>query len=183
MLNSILCELSLAVGLLIFDGVVLLLAIAGLVSWYLMRSNNKKLAKSNKKNTPISKVDDETYVIENPQEETSTTPVYEDDNNVVHFVNQITDINQESNNELNANTVVVNHEVEAPVRKMVSKEEIANFVEVAGEKKVKTEEEIATSANRGSNAFKNATNFFNTIKSEQESDKIDPSSVKVSKRK
>ncbi len=181
MLNTFLCAESVTVGLLIFDGVVLFLAIAGLLTWYFLRVRNKNNLGKTKNDAPISKVDDETYVIEKQPEEVSTTPTYENDNNVVHFVNQITDINQESNDELNANTVVVNHEVEAPVKKMVAKEEIANFVEVGGEKKVKTEEEIATSANRGTNAFKNATNFFNTIKTEQESDKF--ASVKVSKKK
>lgn len=180
MLKSFLCAESITVGLLIFDGVVLFLAIAGLVTWALIRNKKKSGVRKNKGDANISKVDDETYLIENPQEEPEPQ-VYENDNNVVHFVNQITDINQASNEELNANTVVVNHEVEVPVKKMVAKDEIANFVEVGGEKKVKTEEEIATAANRGSDAFKNATNFFNTIKSEQESDKM--GSVKVSKKR
>ena len=63
----------------------------------------------------------------------------------------------------------------------LSKEEIENFVMVGGEKKTKTEEEIATSVNRGTNAFKNATNFLNTIKSEQSDESL--SSKKVSKKK
>ena len=52
---------------------------------------------------------------------------------------------------------------------------------VGGEKKTKTDEEIATSVNRGTDAFKNATNFLNTIKSEQNSE--DLSSKKVSRKK
>ena len=52
---------------------------------------------------------------------------------------------------------------------------------VGGEKKTKTDEEIATTVNRGTNAFKNATNFVNTIKSEQASDSL--SSKKVTKKK
>lgn len=179
MLKSLICD-AFITGMLIADS-ILFIAAVGLFVWYFLRNKNKNNAGNNKKDNSISKVDDETYVIEKPQEVESTAPVYENDNNVVHFVNQITDINEELNNELNANTVVVNHEVEQPVKKAVAKEEIANFVEVGGEKKVKTDEEIATTANRGTNAFKNATNFINTIKSEQESDKL--SSVKVSKKK
>ena len=112
---------------------------------------------------------------------TEETPVYEEDNNVVHFVNQISDINEERNSELNANAIVVNHEVEMHVKKQLTKDEIENFVVVGGEKKIKTEEEIATAANRGTDAFKNATNFINTIKSEQSDDKL--SSKKVVKKK
>ena len=67
------------------------------------------------------------------------------------------------------------------VRKPVAKDEIENFVVVGGEKKTKTEEEIATAANRGTNAFRNATNFINTINSEQKDDKL--SSKKVVKKK
>ena len=62
-----------------------------------------------------------------------------------------------------------------------SKDEIENYVMVGGEKKTKTDEEIATTVNRGTNAFKNATNFVNTIKSEQASDSL--SSKKVTKKK
>ena len=149
-----------------------------------MAKRNKK--QKNKTNLPkardtqISKVDDETYVIEADQA-VEEPVVFEEDNNVVHFVNQISDINEERNSELNANTVVVNHEVEMHVRKQVAKDEIENFVVVGGEKKTKTEEEIDKSVNRGTNAFKNATNFLNTIKSEQASE--DLSSKKVSRKK
>ena len=64
---------------------------------------------------------------------------------------------------------------------MVAKDEIENFVMIGGEKKQKTEEEIVTSVNRGTDAYKNATNFLNTIKSEQASDNL--SSKKVSRKK
>lgn len=178
MLNNFLCADPLIAGLLITSCVFFLAAI-GLLVWYFIKTKNNATPKQT--NTPISKVDDETYVIETPKEEESTTPVYEDDNDVVHFVNQITDINEEMNNELNANAVVVNHEVEYPVKKVVSKDEIENFVMVGGEKKTKTEEEIATTVNRGTNAFKNSTNFLNTIKSEQSDESL--SSKKVSKKK
>ena len=144
-----------------------------------MRSKNKAPVKK-ADNKPMSKVDDETYVIEAEQVE-EETPVYEEDNNVVHFVNQIAGVNKERNNEHSANAIVVNHEVEAPVKKMVAKEEIENFVMIGGEKKQKTEEEIVTSVNRGTNAYKNATNFLNTIKSEQTTE--DFTSKKVTRKK
>ena len=165
-------------GVLILDGVLCLGAI-GLFIWYFVKNKNKTDIQ-NTRNNQISKVDDETYVIETDQA-TEETPVYEEDNNVVHFVNQISDINEERNSELNANAIVVNHEVEMHVKKQLAKDEIENFVVVGGEKKVKTEEEIATAANRGTDAFKNATNFINTIKSEQSDDKL--SSKKVVKKK
>jgi hypothetical protein len=90
--------------------------------------------------------------------------VYEDDNAVLHFVNQITDINEEANTELNSSAVIVNHEVEQHTKKIVKKEEIDNFVMIDGVKKEKTDTEKEQSFNRGSNAFKNSTNFLNSIK-------------------
>ena len=179
MFNIFLCADALITGILVADGVLCLGAIALLI-WFVVKNKNKSGATKNNHNSQISKVDDETYVIETEQAE-EETPVYEEDNNVVHFVNQITDINEERNSELNANAVVVNHEVEMHVKKQLAKDEIENFVVVGGEKKVKTEEEIATAANRGTDAFKNATNFINTIKSEQSDDKL--SSKKVVKKK
>ena len=132
-------------------------------------------------NKQISKVDDETYVIEGAVEEEPEAQVFEEDNNVVHFVNQIAGVNKERNNEHSANAIVVNHEVEAPVKKMVAKEEIENFVMIGGEKKQKTEEQNIASVNRGTDAYKNATNFLNTIKSEQESESL--SAKKVSRKR
>lgn len=178
MLRSFLCGDPLITTILVVD-IVLFVAAIGLLVWYLVKNRNNKAKKFD--NKPISKVDDETYVIEETKEEEQPAPVYEEDNNVVHFVNQIADINEEKNNELNANAIVVNHEVEAHVKKAVSKDEIENFVMVGGEKKTKTEEEIATTVNRGTDAFRNATNFLNTIKSEQNSE--DLSSKKVSRKK
>ena len=178
MLNNFLCVEPLIAGMLIADAVLCLGAIGFLV-WFIYRNKNRNNVPGNR-NSQISKVDDETYVIETDKA-VEEPVVYEQDNNVVHFVNQITDINEELNNELNANTVVVNHEVEMHVKKPVAKDEIENFVVVGGEKKTKTEEEIATTANRGTNAFRNATNFINTINSEQKDDKL--SSKKVVKKK
>ena len=178
MLGNFLCADPLMTAILVFD-IVLLVAAIGLLVWYFVRSKNKVDAKK-VDNKPMSKVDDETYLIEaEPVEE--EPQVYEEDNNVVHFVNQIAGVNKERNNEHSANAIVVNHEVETPVKKIVAKEEIENFVMIGGEKKQKTEEEIVTSVNRGTDAYRNATNFLNTIKSEQSSD--DLSSKKVSRKK
>lgn len=179
MLKNFLCVDGLILGTIIAN-IVLCLAAAGYLVWVIFRNKNRNKVPGANRNSQISKVDDETYVIETEQLEEQPT-IYEEDNNVVHFVNQITDINEELNNELNANTVVVNHEVEMHVRKPVVKDEIENFVMLGGEKKTKTEEEIATTANRGTDAFKNATNFINTINSEQKDDKL--SSKKVVKKK
>ena len=178
MLRNFLCADAVMTTILVFD-VVLLLATIGLLIWYFVRNKNKATSRK-VENKPISKVDDETYVIES-EPEVEETPLYEEDNNVVHFVNQIAGVNKERNDEHSANAIVVNHEVEAPVKKMVSKDEIENFVMVGGEKKTKTEEELATTVNRGTNAFKNATNFLNTIKTEQASENL--SSKKVSRKK
>lgn len=178
MLGNFLCADALMTTILVFD-IVLLVAAIGLLTWYFVKSKNKTNVKK-PENKPMSKVDDETYVIEaEPVEEEA--PIYEEDNNVVHFVNQIAGVNKERNDEHSANAIVVNHEVEAPVKKMVAKEEIENFVMIGGEKKQKTEEENIASVNRGTDAFKNATNFLNTIKSEQASDNL--SSKKVSRKK
>ena len=165
-------------GVLILDAVLCLGAI-GLFIWYFVKNKNRTNSPQSR-NNQISKLDDETYVIESDTA-VEEPVIREEDNNVVHFVNQISDINEERNNELNANAIVVNHEVEMHVKKPVAKDEIENFVVVGGEKKTKTEEEIATAANRGTNAFRNATNFINTINSEQKDDKL--SSKKVVKKK
>lgn len=178
MLGNFLCADALMTAILVFD-IVLLVAAIGLLTWYFVKSKNKTTVKKTE-NKPMSKVDDETYVIEaEPVEEEA--PVYEEDNNIVHFVNQIAGVNKERNDEHSANAIVVNHEVEAPVKKMVAKEEIENFVMIGGEKKQKTEEQNIASVNRGTDAYKNATNFLNTIKSEQATE--DLSSKKVSRKK
>ena len=179
MLMNFLCADPLITTILVADCVLFVAAI-GLLIWYLVKNKNKVQTKK-VDNKPMSKVDDDTYVIEGSLEEEPETQVFEEDNNVVHFVNQIADVNKERNNEDSANAIVVNHEVEVPVKKMVAKDEIENFVMLGGEKKTKTEEEIDKSVNRGTDAFKNATNFLNTIKSEQASENL--SSKKVSRKK
>ena len=77
---------------------------------------------------------------------------------------------------------IVNHEVEQPVKKVVKKEEINNFVMIDGVKKQKSESEIEKSFNRGTNAFKNSTNFLNTIK-EASNDETEKKTVKKTTKK
>ena len=89
------------------------------------------------------------------------------DNVVEHFVNQISDINEDASNELSSNAIVVKHEAEQPVKKVPKKDEIHNYVMVGGVKKEKTETEKIATQNRGTDAFKNSTNFLNLIKEEQ----------------
>lgn len=166
MLNNFLCKIdSSLLAILILD-LVLVVGVIGLFIWYMVRKNKKGVSGS--VDSSVERINDDTYVL--PNEETAPVDepkVYEDDNAVLHFVNQITDINEEANNELNSTTVIVNHEVEQASRKIVKKDEIENFVMIGGEKKTKNEEERAATVNRGTNAFKNATNFVNTIKTEQ----------------
>ena len=61
------------------------------------------------------------------------------------------------------------------------KEEIQNYVMIGGVKKEKTAEEKVTSFNRGSDAFKNSTNFLNTIKNEQ-ANKIEKEKTTTAKK-
>ena len=163
MLNNFLCKIDGSMIAIIALDVVLILAVIGLFVWYGLRKR--------KSNAPVreerpERLNDETYV---PEEAAPVDQpkVYEDDNAVLHFVNQITDINTEANTELNSSAVIVNHEVEQHTKKAVDKQAINNFVEIGGEKKTITEEEKVATFNRGTNAFQNATNFVNTIKTEQ----------------
>ncbi len=166
MLNNFLCKIDGGLLAFLIVDVVLLVAIAGLFLWYFF-VKNKKGSNRVDLETPVERVDDDTYVIPNEEVKAEEPKVYEDDNAVLHFVNQITDINEEANNELNSSAVIVNHEVEQHTRKIVKKDEIENFVMIGGEKKTKTAVERNASLNRGTDAFKNATNFVNTIKTEQ----------------
>ncbi len=178
MLRNFLCGDPLITTILVVDCVLFVAAI-GLLIWYFVKHRKDAPRKVN--NKTMSKLDDDTYVIDGSNEVEPEPEIIEEDNEVVHFVNQIANINEERNNEHSANAVVVNHEVETPIKKRVAKDEIENFVVIGGEKKTRTDEEIDKSVNRGTNAFKNATNFLNTIKSEQSSD--DLSSKKVSRKK
>ena len=61
MLGNFLCADPLMTTILVFD-IVLLVAAIGLLIWYFIRSKNKVAVKK-LDNKPMSKVDDETYVI------------------------------------------------------------------------------------------------------------------------
>lgn len=158
--------------------VVLILAAIGLFVWYYIKNSKKNQGSKNvtENNQPsdVEKINDDTYVIAKDEE---IEPVVEEpvqqDNAVEHFTNQLAGINEPVATELKSTAVIVNHEVEQPVKKVVKKEEINNFVMIDGVKKEKTESEKVQSLNRGTNAFKNSTNFLNAIKeaSNEETDK------------
>ena len=153
----------------VFD-VILILAAIGLFVWYYVKSSNKNKSEKPTKgfsDENIEKINDDTYVIASDEDANKVEEYVQKDNAVEHFVNQISDINEEVNNELTENAVVVKHEVEPPVKKIPKKDEIANFVMIGGVKKEKTEPEKLTTFNRGTDAFKNSTNFLNIIKGEQ----------------
>ncbi|MBR7172793.1 MAG: hypothetical protein IKD36_03285 [Clostridia bacterium] len=168
MIKNYLCAAN---GVMIFCyilDVILILAAIGLFVWYSMK--NSRTAQGSKKKadpaqTDVEKINDDTYVIAKDEE---VEPVVEEpiqqDNAVEHFSNQLAGINEPVASELKSTAVIVNHEVEQPVKKVVKKEEINNFVMIDGVKKEKTESEKEQSFNRGTNAFKNSTNFLNTIK-------------------
>ena len=164
MLNNFLCKVDGSLIAIIVLDIVLILAVVGLLIWYNLRRK--------KTGTDVQRVEDRVERVDGevalPEEAPVEEPrVYEDDNAVLHFVNQITDVNKAANDELNSSTVIVNHEVEQHTKKAVDKQAINNFVEVSGEKKTLTAEEKVATFNRGTNAFQNATNFVNTIKTEQ----------------
>lgn len=166
LLKSLVCSNAVMIVCYVIDGLLILGAL-GLFLWYYIKNSKKGTAQKDRdlgKN--IEKVDDDTYVLAQEIEEVPEVEV-KSDNIVEHFVNQITDINEAANNEHSSSAIVVKHEVEPAVKKIPRKDEIQNYVMIGGVKKEKTEQEKVTSFNRGSDAFKNATNFLNTIKSEQ----------------
>jgi len=166
LLKSLVCSNAVMIVCYVIDGLLILGAL-GLFLWYYIKNSKKGTAQKDRdlgKN--IEKVDDDTYVLAQEIEEVPEVEV-KTDNAVEHFVNQITDINEATNNEHSSSAIVVKHEVEPAVKKIPRKDEIQNYVMIGGVKKEKTEQEKVTSFNRGSDAFKNATNFLNTIKSEQ----------------
>ena len=173
MLNNLVSANVFMVAFFIFDAVLILAAI-GLLVWYFMKSKNGNQNSSTVKtkytsnNEGVAKIDDDTYVLANdePVVEEPAEPIQKD-NVVEHFVNQISDINEDASNELSSNAIVVKHEVEQPVKKVPKKDEIHNYVMVGGVKKEKTETEKIATQNRGTDAFKNSTNFLNLIKEEQ----------------
>lgn len=170
MIKSFLCEAN---GVMIFCyilDVVLILAAIGLFLWYYLKTSkaqNKNGVKKDANQSDVEKINDDTYVLPSEEvvavEEIDEEPVQKD-NAVEHFANQIAGISEPHTNELKSSAVIVNHEVEQPVKKIVKKEEIQNYVMVDGVKKEKTESEKKQAFNRGSNAFQNSTNFLNTIK-------------------
>lgn len=164
MLNNFLCKIDGGLIAIIVLDILLILAVAGLFVWYYLKKKRTNAVPVREER--VERLNDERVL---PEE---TAPVeqpkvYEDDNAVLHFVNQITDINEEANTELNSSAVIVNHEVEQHTKKAVDKQAINNFVEIGGEKRTITKEERVATFNRGTNAFQNATNFVNTIKTEQ----------------
>lgn len=158
-------------GIMIFcfvlDAILVLVAI-GLFVWYYLKtakvSTNKKPKKTRSYGTDVEKINDDTYVINTETDEEQVAEPVEQDNAVEHFINQISDFNEEADQELKETAVIVNHPVEQPVKKIVNKEEIQNFVKVDGVHKTKTGDEKQKTFNRGSNAYNNSTNFFNSIK-------------------
>lgn len=172
-LKNLICANGVMIACYVIDALLILGAV-GLFLWYYLK--NAKTKKPNNRtneneqaqtslNDGIEKINDDTYVVANEEQEIVPQEPIIRDNAIEHFANQITDINEESNSELNANAVVVNHEVEQPVKKIPKKDEIENFVMIGGVKKPKAEKDATL--NRGTNAFKNSTNFLNAIKEEQ----------------
>ena len=166
LLKSLVCSQAVMIVCYVIDG-LLILGAFGLFLWYYLKNAKKGTTQKNKNlGKNIEKVDDDTYVLAQEFEEVPEVEI-KSDNAVEHFVNQISDINEETNNEHSSSAIVVKHEVEPAVKKIPRKDEIQNYVMIGGVKKEKTEQEKVTTFNRGSDAFKNATNFLNTIKSEQ----------------
>ncbi len=166
LLKSLVCSQAVMIVCYVIDGLLILGAL-GLFLWYYIKNSKKSTTqKDTNLGKNIEKVDDDTYVLAQEIEEVPEVEV-KSDNAVEHFVNQISDINEATNNEHSSSAIVVKHEVEPAVKKIPRKDEIQNYVMIGGVKKEKTEQEKVTSFNRGSDAFKNATNFLNTIKTEQ----------------
>lgn len=170
-INSLLCQNVVMITFYVFD-VILILCAIGIAVWFYLKyvKPQKAIKEQEKELQSVEKIDDDTYIIETNVEQNEVvdeSEVQPKSNRVEHFVNQITEINEPSTSELKSNTVVINKQVEKPAKKQVKKEEIENFVIIDGVKKEKTEPEKIKSVNRGTNAFKNSTNFLNSIKEEQ----------------
>ena len=175
-LKSLLCEANaVMIACYVLDVVLILGAIIFFI-WYFAKNSKKNVAGQTKTPDEVEKINDDTYVISGENaatEEVEYEPVRQD-NVVEHFSNQLTDIYEPHASELKSTAVIVNHEVEQPVKKIVKKDEISNYVMIDGVKKEKTEHDIEKSFNRGSNAFKNSTNFLNTIKEVAVEEKKEP---------
>ena len=163
-LKNLVCANGFMIFCYVFDAILILAAIS-LFVWYYFKSSKMKSEQFRKdvSDEKIAKIDDDTYLVATDEEQ-KPVEVVNNDNAVEHFVNQITGINEQVNAELNSNAIVVNHEVEQPVKRVPRKDEIQNYVMIGGAKKEKTESEIRTSYNTCSDAFKKSTDFLNTIK-------------------
>ena len=165
---------------------VLILAAVVLFIWYFVKTSKSSNAKQSKKDknlgNGVEKINDDTYVIAGEPEEVEPE-VVEQDNAVEHFVNQIASVDEDIDQELKDSAVIVNHPVEQATRKIVKKEEIQNFVKVDGVHKTQTSEEKRKSFNRGSNAYDNSTNFFNTIKAASATEAKKPAAKKTTTTK
>lgn len=169
MIKSLLCESNaIMIACYVLDVILILGAITFFI-WYFVKNSKKNVASETKPVEDVEKINDDTYVIAKDEEvsadgtTTAIEPVKQD-NAVEHFANQLSDINEPQTNEMKSSAVIVNHEVEQPVKKIVKKDEINNFVMIDGVKKEKSENEIEKSFNRGSDAYKNSSNFLNAIK-------------------
>ncbi len=171
MIKSLLCEANAVMIVCYVLDVILILGAIGLFVWYSVKSSKKQKAQNikneEKATNDVEKINDDTYVLQNDLEVPEEEPEFvQQDNAIEHFANQITGINEPTSTELKSTAVIVSHEVEQPVKKIVKKEEIQNYVMLDGVKKEKTEHERVKSLNRGTDAFKNSTNFLNSIKEE-----------------
>lgn len=185
LLKSLVCSQAVMIVCYVIDGLLILGAL-GLFLWYYLKNAKKGTTQKDKNlGKNIEKVDDDTYVLAQEVEEVPEVEI-KTDNVVEHFVNQISDINEATNYEHSSSAVVVRHEVEPAVKKVPRKDEIQNYVMIGGVKKEKTEQEKVTTFNRGTDSFKNATNFLNTIKSEQtekvKTEKIKPAAKTTTKK-
>lgn len=165
MIKSLLCEANAVMIFCYILDIVLILAAIGLFVWFYVKNSKKQQAeKQEKAVSDVEKINDDTYVIQAEEVEPVVEEPVQQDNAVEHFSNQLAGISEPHTTELKSTAVIVNHEVEQPVKKIVKKEEIQNYVMIDGVKKEKSENEKVKSFNRGTDAFKNSTNFLNTIK-------------------
>lgn len=149
---------------------ILILGAVGLFVWYYVKSAKAQAKSPEQQKEQLEqtaeKIDDDTYILkETPVVVETQQPQKQEpkDNLVEHFSNQITEISGEQSYALKSTAVIVNHRVEKAAPKTnVKKEDSASVVVVGGVNKAKADPK--TAQNVGVNAYKNSTNFFNTIK-------------------
>lgn len=149
--------------------IILILGAIALFVWYYVKSAKAQTRTPEQEKEQLEKtaekIDDDTYVLKEtpvvePQQPQKQEPK---DNLVEHFSNQISEISGEQSNALKSKTVIVNHKVEKSAPKTtVKKEDVSGVVVVGGVNKAKADPKKAQ--NVGVNAYKDSTNFFNTIK-------------------